>query len=640
MSYANTVDEKSTGFYSFSASAYSDAPFSLDTTYVIAPSSTEAAYGLLTAASGVADQDIYAMGTLYAGTYSISASRWTWFFGTGYSNYITPIVYIYNSLAVIVASGLYGTANFTITTPGTYYIDVKGSSSSSSQYQLIYTKEAPVNYALTSDVSIYGTTKPGNTVGVTGTYTDANGTTSSSLNYYWYVAGAVVSYSSTYAISSSDAGKTLVAVISLYDDAGYFETFGAAATIGAINDTPIATSATITTNEDTSKSGTLTGTDADSNTLTFSKVTDPSHGTVSIDATTGAYTYTPADNYSGSDSFTFTVNDGSVDSGVATLTVTVTNDNDSPTGTVTITGTATQGQTLTAANSLADLDGLGTISYQWSAAGTAITGATSSTYVLTESEVGKAITVAASYTDLHSSAESVSSSATAAVVNTNDSPTGSKTVDLLAYNWKAHTLLTDVSLSFVGTDHSGITGASGSVSFATVTDTNVTLSATRTTPAEEAGATSAAVNLQDAIAILKMIVGLPVNGSNQALSPYQALAADYDGNGVVQLSDAIAVLKHVVGLTAPDPTWYFVNELDASVPEKTNLNPGLPQATATADLSSSSPVHVGLVGYLSGDVDGSYTGATGASDLDIVLPNYFSTLVGAHAELSLAQFGM
>jgi hypothetical protein len=58
---------------------------------------------------------------------------------------------------------------------------------------------------------------------------------------------------------------------------------------------------------------------------------------------------------------------------------------------VTITGTATQGQILTAANTLADLDGLGTISYQWKADGTNISGATSSTLTLGQAQVGKAI---------------------------------------------------------------------------------------------------------------------------------------------------------------------------------------------------------------------------------------------------------
>jgi Ca2+-binding RTX toxin-like protein len=106
---------------------------------------------------------------------------------------------------------------------------------------------------------------------------------------------------------------------------------------------------------------------------------------------------------------------GTAESVSSTATAAVLNVNDLPTGSVTISGTATQGQVLTAANTLADLDGLGTITYQWKANGTNIGGATGSTYTLTQAEVGKTVTVTASYTDLLGTAEAVSSSATASV---------------------------------------------------------------------------------------------------------------------------------------------------------------------------------------------------------------------------------
>ena len=102
--------------------------------------------------------------------------------------------------------------------------------------------------------------------------------------------------------------------------------------------------------------------------------------------------------------------------------------NNAPTGGVTISGTATQGQTLTATNTLADLDGLGTITYQWSAAGLAITGATASTYTLTQGEVGKAITVTASYTDGKGTDELIAGGTNGAVSNVNDAPTGAVTI--------------------------------------------------------------------------------------------------------------------------------------------------------------------------------------------------------------------
>ena len=131
--------------------------------------------------------------------------------------------------------------------------------------------------------------------------------------------------------------------------------------------------------------------------------------------------------------FTLKAYDGDLTSFSAVqVTVQLSSANDSPSGSVTISGTATQAQQLTAANTLADADGLGTISYQWSRAGSAISGATSSTYTLVQADVGSAITVTASYTDDQGTAESVTSSATSAVANINDVPTGSLSISGVA----------------------------------------------------------------------------------------------------------------------------------------------------------------------------------------------------------------
>jgi len=99
-----------------------------------------------------------------------------------------------------------------------------------------------------------------------------------------------------------------------------------------------------------------------------------------------------------------------------------------PTGAVSISGATIQGQTLIASNTLADVDGLGVISYQWLEDGSNISDATGNTFILGQSQVGKAISVNASYTDNYGTAEKVSSSATAKVANINDAPTGSVTL--------------------------------------------------------------------------------------------------------------------------------------------------------------------------------------------------------------------
>ncbi len=106
--------------------------------------------------------------------------------------------------------------------------------------------------------------------------------------------------------------------------------------------------------------------------------------------------------------------------GTYTLRASASASNSVATGNVLISGTATQGQTLTASNTLADSDGLGTIAYRWYANGNQISGASGTTLVLGEAQVGKTITVAASFTDGHGNAELKTSNATTSVANIND----------------------------------------------------------------------------------------------------------------------------------------------------------------------------------------------------------------------------
>lgn len=90
---------------------------------------------------------------------------------------------------------------------------------------------------------------------------------------------------------------------------------------------PIAHNGVLEVMEDHAKSGTLVITDPDSapEQLTISVVTNPLHGQVQItNVHTGAYTYTPAPNYDGPDSFTFRATDGDQLSNTATMLITVT----------------------------------------------------------------------------------------------------------------------------------------------------------------------------------------------------------------------------------------------------------------------------------------------------------------------------
>ncbi|MGA1287232.1 MAG: hypothetical protein ACO3ZK_07000, partial [Rubrivivax sp.] len=197
---------------------------------------------------------------------------------------------------------------------------------------------------------------------------------------------------------------------------------------------------------------------------------------------------------------------------------------------------------------------------------------------------------------------------------------GSPGIDLqaTAYSWKSHTLLAGTSVA-LGTGAPQTAGADGTTTFPGVAPGPVSLKPVLGTTAAD----GAAVTLTDAVAILKMIAGAPVNPPGQPLSPYQSIAADADGNGTVSLADALGVLRHAVGLpAAATPKWVFVDEADLGMPARAGTSPGAVAATVSAPAAA----HVGLVGILRGDVDGSWTPPLGAKDLDDADADYFTDL--------------
>lgn len=109
-------------------------------------------------------------------------------------------------------------------------------------------------------------------------------------------------------------------------------------TVGTGNAAPTANAQSPAVQEDTPTTITLTGSDPESAALTFSIVTGPANGSlgpiVPINATSASVQYSPNGNYNGPDSFTFKVNDGSLDSSPATVSITVGAVNDPPTFTV------------------------------------------------------------------------------------------------------------------------------------------------------------------------------------------------------------------------------------------------------------------------------------------------------------------
>ncbi len=98
--------------------------------------------------------------------------------------------------------------------------------------------------------------------------------------------------------------------------------------VKVVNDAPTADDDSVTTQEDKSVSITLVGNDPDGDSLSYSIIKGPSHG--SLKGTAPKLRYSPKVNFNGSDSFTFKTNDKKTDSAAATVSITVKSVNDAP----------------------------------------------------------------------------------------------------------------------------------------------------------------------------------------------------------------------------------------------------------------------------------------------------------------------
>ncbi len=130
-------------------------------------------------------------------------------------------------------------------------------------------------------------------------------TFSDALGHYVYTAGDLAANDS-FTISVTDylGAKTLQTV-----------------DVTTTNAAPVVADLALAGKEDTAISGTIAATDADGDALSFAVATGPAHGTLAVDAATGAYTYQGAQDWSGQDAFTVAVDDGH--GGVSSRTVAV-----------------------------------------------------------------------------------------------------------------------------------------------------------------------------------------------------------------------------------------------------------------------------------------------------------------------------
>ncbi|WP_133149012.1 Ig-like domain-containing protein, partial [Vibrio lentus] len=143
--------------------------------------------------------------------------------------------------------------------------------------------------------------------------------------------------------------------VEVSDGQGGIDTITVNVGVNPVNDAPILTdengnplgdNISVATDEDTPVSGSLSATDEDNDSLAFTKGTDPSNGTVTVDED-GNWTYTPDKNYNGSDSFTVIVSDGNGGTDTITVGVGVLPVVDTTTVSLTATETVAEGGTIT-----------------------------------------------------------------------------------------------------------------------------------------------------------------------------------------------------------------------------------------------------------------------------------------------------
>jgi uncharacterized repeat protein (TIGR03803 family)/VCBS repeat-containing protein len=173
-----------------------------------------------------------------------------------------------------------------------------------------------------SDGNLYGTTAGGDYIGAGTVFQITTDGVLTTMYSFSYTDGAAPVAG---LIQASD-GK-------LYGTTSQGGAFGVGTVfslpLGVTNHAPVANYQSVTTTEEKAVNGTLTASDVDGDVLTYAKVSDPLHGTVTVNSD-GTFYYTPAPNFSGIDTFTFVANDGHTDSNIAPVNITVTPVNDPP----------------------------------------------------------------------------------------------------------------------------------------------------------------------------------------------------------------------------------------------------------------------------------------------------------------------
>ena len=301
----------------------------------------------------------------------------------------------------------------------------------------ILVKEAQANRPATGVPTISGTAQAGEILTAdTSGIADEDGLDDAVFTYEWVSNDGNAdtdiqdAMSSTYTLVAGDEGKTVKVRVSFTDDASNEETLTSAATaaVAARPNSPatgapaISGTAQVDETLTADTSGIADEDGLNDATFAYQWVSNDGNADTDIQDATGS-TYTLTANDEGKTvkvrvSFTDDWNNEETLTSAATAAVAAAA-NKPATGLPSISGTARVGQTLTAdISAIADADGLSgaTFSYQWLSvkrrADREIQGATGSTYMLSDDDVGRTIKVEVSFTDDEGNRETLLSART------------------------------------------------------------------------------------------------------------------------------------------------------------------------------------------------------------------------------------
>lgn len=211
------------------------------------------------------------------------------------------------------------------------------------------------------------------------------------------------------------------------------------------------------------------------------------------------------------------------------------------------------------------------------------------------------------------------------------------------YGWKTHTLLEGVGLTLqtmlAPSPQPVQTGNQGQF-LAVMPPTPFELQASMGVSATDI---TRGITVDDALAALKIAMGANPNPDGAPVSPFQFIAADVNGDGRVTSGDARAIFKMAQGhADAPAARWLFVDEAqDFTHPSRgdfTTTRTSVLWDDSIAIDPAQNATH-NLVAVFLGDVDGSWSAPSGATDVNVLPPDYFQTLAN-QTGISLTQWGV